>query len=178
MLTQKELKRKIEYNPETGEFFRKLKSGKKLINNRPNKEGYILIGVAGGGVPQQLAHRLAFLYMTGKIPKIVDHINRNTGDNRWCNLRDATPQQNSRNRKSNNKSGYLGVFWSKVAQKWQVQVTGSNEELVYGGLFEYLELDKAVEKANELRLQYHGSRAMVEVFDNTRPLPPIKGLNM
>ena len=48
MLTQKELKRKIEYNPETGEFFRKLKSGKKLINNRPNKDGYILLGVAGG----------------------------------------------------------------------------------------------------------------------------------
>ena len=69
MLTQKELKRKIEYNPETGEFFRKLKSGKKLINNRPNKDGYILIGVAGGGVPQQLAHRLAFLYMTEKYQK-------------------------------------------------------------------------------------------------------------
>ena len=57
------------------------------------------------------AHRLAFLYMTGSCPLLVDHINGDTGDNRWCNLRSTTLAGNQHNRRlnGNSTSGYKGV---------------------------------------------------------------------
>ena len=59
------------------------------------------------------AHRLAFLYMTGRFPKVdVDHEDTIKHHNWWSNLREATRSQNMQNqRKSqlNNKLGLLGV---------------------------------------------------------------------
>ena len=42
----------------------------------------------------------------------IDHINGVPDDNRWCNLREATHQQNGCNRKrnENTKSGFRGVY--------------------------------------------------------------------
>lgn len=41
------------------------------------------------------ANRAAFLYMKGKHPEnVIDHINEDCTDNRWCNLRDITQSQN------------------------------------------------------------------------------------
>ncbi len=50
----------------------------------------------------------------------VDHINRNTLDNRRENLRVVTRSINATNRvMSNNKSGVRGVVWDKSKGKWQ-----------------------------------------------------------
>lgn len=43
------------------------------------------------------AHRIAFVLTTGRVPKLIDHINHNGEDNRWCNLREVTQSQNSAN---------------------------------------------------------------------------------
>lgn len=54
-------------------------------------------------------HRLVWLYMTGEWPSQIDHINRDRGDNRFCNLRLATYSQNMANRGAHNKYGFKGV---------------------------------------------------------------------
>ena len=124
MITQKYLKSRLSYCPTTG-YFTSLGSkttpqyaGKRIgtLNNR----GYISVYL---GTSYQ-AHRLAFLYMTGEMPEYVDHINRDTTDNRWENLRPATISQNNSNTNQykNNTSGYRGVSWNSRSKKWQAQI--------------------------------------------------------
>lgn len=52
----------------------------------------------------------------------IDHANRDTGNHRPNNLRDATPGQNGSNRKvgCNNTSGFKGVTWRKNRERWAV----------------------------------------------------------
>jgi len=54
----------------------------------------------------------------------VDHINRNTLDNRKSNIRMALHYENLRNRskQKNNTSGYKGVSWHKQLRRWSVRI--------------------------------------------------------
>lgn len=91
MITQEQLKEYFEYAPDTGVFTRR----KLMRMDNKNKVGDIAGTKDSYGYVQMrvmnklcLAHRLAFLYMTGEWPtQEVDHINRRRDDNRWENLR-------------------------------------------------------------------------------------------
>lgn len=125
MLTQNELKRLLEYDPESGIFTRRVSRGGMKAGSvagclRPY--GYTSIRV--GGKDYQ-SHRLAFLYMEGYMPENeIDHINRDPGDNRWSNLREVSRQCNIRNASvhSANKSRVKGVCWDRSRNKWMAQV--------------------------------------------------------
>jgi hypothetical protein len=70
---------------------------------------------------QQYLHRFLF----GEEISQIDHINGRTLDNRRNgNLRLATSPQNCWNRQkpSNNKSGYKGVYWDKRGGCWIAQI--------------------------------------------------------
>jgi hypothetical protein len=67
---------------------------------------------------------LSRFLLNAQIGQYVDHINKNTLDNRIENLRFVTNQQNGFNRKvgKNNTSGIMGVEWSKQKNKWQAKI--------------------------------------------------------
>jgi hypothetical protein len=146
-ITQEELKKVLTYNFKTGEFFR----NGKLVGFKRNT-GYICIKINNRGYQ---AHRLAWLYVHGKMPSnCIDHINNDKTDNRIENLREANASQNNHNsrlRKDNN-SGVKGVYWSKQHNKWRVQI-GVNGKNKYFGLHDDLELAELV--AQEARNEYH-----------------------
>ena len=103
MLTQEALKQALTYNPTTGEF---TKNGYSKCGTVSSK-GYISIYVLG---ERHYAHRLAWLYMTGKWPTDeIDHKNRKRKDNRWVNLREVTRVQNNHNKSGQAwKISYIG----------------------------------------------------------------------
>lgn len=175
MITQDELKRVLEYNPDTGIFTNKVSRGNRKagsVAGSKTSRGYIQLSVKNR---REYAHRLAFLYMEGYIPEVVDHIDRDTSNNRWKNLRDATYQDNSRNKKASSLSGYLGITWDTHAQKWKVRVTNDQGVQIQGGLFPYEELEAAITKANNMRAELHGKYAVLELFSGT--IPPLGELN-
>lgn len=125
MITQSELKSVLQYEPRTGLWtWRVSHRGQKKAGDfagTPTHNGYTAIKIA-----QKVysAHRLAFLYMTGAIPGIVDHVNGVRSDNKWGNLRGCTQAQNCANaaKRARNTSGYKGVTFDKRCQKWTAQI--------------------------------------------------------
>jgi hypothetical protein len=86
----------LAYDPETGDFlWRKSRSRVARAGDIAGSEdgqGYVVIMV---NQRHYQAHRLAFLFMTGKWPVgVIDHINTIRNDNRWCNLRELSRLEN------------------------------------------------------------------------------------
>lgn len=113
MLTQAELKLIFEYDPETGLWKRKppvhFNAYSDWWEGTVGTRGYRLLKIKG---KYEKAHRLAFLYMTGEWPKnIVDHLDRNTSNNKWNNLRDVSQTENQYNAKDRREPGLRGVIY-------------------------------------------------------------------
>ena len=125
MITHDELKRRLHYEPKTGLFTRLINKGpgKKgaIAGHQTHPKGYVQISVASR---QYYAHRLAWFYVTGNWPKLIDHINGITSDNRFSNLRECSMSENMQNLKSVgsriNKSGHIGVF--QIDGKWHSSI--------------------------------------------------------
>ena len=126
----------LSYDPITGSFIWKnpIRAALKgRIAGCINGFGYRVIRVEGKDF---YAHRLAWLYVTGKWPKtILDHIDGNPDNNAFVNLREATKAANGANRgkQANNTTGFKGV--RKHFRKWVAQITidGVN---TYLGIFD------------------------------------------
>lgn len=133
MITQEELKELLHYDPNTGLFtWKVVRSNRYKVGNVAgfSRSGYVDIGINNRGYR---AHRLAFLYMTGLIPKEVDHINRIRHDNRWENLRGCTSRENSENTSCNNE--FIGVRWHRDSCQWVAYATKVNGRQKYLGAF-------------------------------------------
>jgi hypothetical protein len=91
----------------------------------------------------------------------VDHIDSNGLNNKRQNLRYATPQQNSFNRRNaiNNTSGFKGVCWNKDCKKWQAGIR-INGKRTYLGLFDTAEL--AHDAYCKQAIAHHGKFARTE----------------
>lgn len=148
MITQARLKELYTYNPETGIFQRAKSIKGSKIDAKVGTltfKGYIAIRADN---KMYLAHRLAFLYMTGEWPKEhVDHKNEIKTDNSWTNLRDATRSENFRNTgaRKNNKLGVKGVV-----------KTPKGHYAVMFSLGTYNTLEEAKAAYAKMAILYHG----------------------
>jgi hypothetical protein len=81
-----------------------------------------------------LIHRLIYLMFYGELPELVDHIDRDSTNNRIENLRKADKKINSINRglQANNKSGHKGVSWNRNSSKWEIYITVNNKRIALG----------------------------------------------
>lgn len=96
----------------------------------------------------------------------VDHVNRNTLDNRRCNLRIVTASQNQMNRpvQKNNYSGIKGVFRKRTVVRGREYVYWAayihkDKTSMYLGLFKTKEL--AGDAYNEAAKRLHGEFACI-----------------
>lgn len=108
----------LDYDPETGLFRYKLprqrwfasyRSWRSWIGKNAGKPAFTMRLVDKSGAVRlwgcvageyHAASRVAFLWMTGRWPREVDHIDGDTTDNRWHMMRDVkTHSVNMRNRR-------------------------------------------------------------------------------
>lgn len=126
-ITADRLRHALHYDPETGVFTRRVDA-----HNGRWKAGevagsymgtYLAVWIDG---KNHLAHRLAWLYMTGaRPPEAIDHRDMDHKNNRWRNLRAATKSTNGANRKkpSSNRSGFKGVSLCGSTGMWRADIS-------------------------------------------------------
>jgi hypothetical protein len=111
-----------------------------------------------GKVLRMRVHRVIFLMHHGYMPGVVDHINGDTLDNRIENLRAATHQQNSVNRKvsSRNKLGIKGVVFDNRLRQYVVYMKVNGRSKRIGG---YKTPEAAAEAYEAMAEKIHGEFA-------------------
>jgi len=119
-----------------------------------NKDGYVHISILN---KIYKAHRVIWFMFHGEWPKVIDHENGDKLDNRIENLRNVTQRENSQNNKlqSNNTSGFPGVGYSKLHNKWTVRISHEAMNRKFLGLFDTKEEAIEVRMAAEKEFGYH-----------------------
>jgi len=158
-LSQEELKQLFHYDPQTGHFTRLISRSNAVrvgeIAGCPTAKGYLRIMINNCSY---FCHRLAYFYVHGTMPDLIDHIDGNVQNNKILNLREASPSQNLANRgpTKRNSSGFKGVSWSSQKGKWKAQIN-INKTNTFLGLFESPE--EAHKKYCEAAKRHYGEYA-------------------
>lgn len=183
-ITQNRLHNLVNYESDTGSFFWKKRNAEDFISCSINVEsrakawntrysgkkcgykyqGYTYMKLDGRCY---LAHRLAWLYVYGYIPKdCMDHINHERDDNRICNLRIVSRGENSKNKSlnKNNISGFNGVTRRKDCNRWEANIRSEGKR-IYLGSFE--NKSDAIQARTNANIKYgfhdnHGSKKVLE----------------
>ena len=143
-MTQEYLHKIMIYDPETGGFFWKVdraanaKAGSAVFQSK--SDGYRCITISN---KTYRAHRLAWLYVYGTWPKVIDHINGDREDNRICNIRDTTARGNARNKKRHRDGKLVGTSYVKHINKWGAQVLIKHKVHIIGYFRTELEAHEA-----------------------------------
>ena len=143
IVTQNLVRELLNYDPETGIFTWRYRDRKYCVSDKSQKvfnanfagkiaggfsdDGYINIKILGRLF---LAHRLAYLYMTGNFPATeIDHKDRNRSNNAFENLRAVSREvnlQNTFNPLPSNKLQIRGVRQVR-GKKFVARIRANNE---------------------------------------------------
>lgn len=164
--SQRRLRELFSYDPNTGELlWRSLppRSKRCLLGQqvgRKNYRGYWRCKIDGVCYP---VHRVIWKMVTGSDPvNLIDHRNCNPSDNRWTNLREATPAQNGWNmrRQKRKANGVVkGVRFVKADRAWKAYI-GIDGQQIYLGQFK--DYERAVAVRNEAAAKTYGQFARIE----------------
>lgn len=163
-ISVRELRCRLDYNPETGVFIWLTNRNSTLIGmpagclHKPT--GYWFLSI---GDFKYKGHIAAWAHYYGYWPNFdIDHKDLYKVNNAIKNLRPSDKSNNGANRppQKNNTSGYKGVFWHEVARKWMVQIRVRNQ-LIYGGLFE--NVVDAAKAYDQIALQNFGFHARLNL---------------
>lgn len=134
-ITQEQLKSILRYEPDTGDFYwlvdrsKAVKAGMRAGCRKVNGRAYITIKKVS-----YLAYRLAWLYVTGALPKeSIDHIDGDTANDRFSNLRDVSMRVNNENQRgaaSHSTSGLLGASPSR--KRWRAVIRARRKNYCLG----------------------------------------------
>lgn len=130
-LTAERLRELFHYDPETGFFFRlkAVSCARSGLVDTVLKRGYLTISV---DAVKYVAHRLAWLYVTGRWPEQqIDHIDGCKTNNRFANLRDVSISINAQNRRRPiGGNAMLGAH--KTGARWTSSITVNNKNIRIG----------------------------------------------
>ena len=144
-----QIRSQLSYDPETG-ILTRLSTGKPT--GSLDQTGHLKVWLLG---KSYVASRIAWKLYHGTEPEYVDHIDRDTTNNRISNLRSVSHQVNCTNRKrrSDNTIGLSGINWFPKRHKWQavIGVQGKRTSL---GYYKTLLDAAAARKSAEKRLGY------------------------
>jgi len=170
------LRERLRYEPDTGELrwaeavpresfiderAWKIWHGKfagRPVSKRSN--GYVVVSVSVNLITYELrGHRVVWALMTGAWPqRQIDHRNGVRDDNRWSNLREATPQQNVWNRgpTSRSKTGVAGVYQPMGSSGFIAQIAAHGLTRHLGS---FATLDAAAAARKRAEEQFYGEFA-------------------
>jgi hypothetical protein len=121
------IKRGFTYDSETGQIINK---HKKQIKS--NVKGYIIIQMRVAEKNFNLyAHQFAWYWVNKECIEEIDHINGIRDDNRICNLKSVTRQQNQWNRKT--AKGYCKKIYKDSI--YYISQIKFNKKIIYLGCF-------------------------------------------
>lgn len=160
----------LHYKPDTGKLFWKERGPEWFANEAhgrtwnsrfagreaftaDNGKGYRVGSILG---EEHRAHRIIWKLVTGVDPDEIDHIDRDTSNNRWPNLRSVSHAENCRNmpRLSNSSSGHTGVHWDQRKMVW-ISHVGLKGRHKFLGYFDSLQAAVEARKVAEASLGFH-----------------------
>jgi len=139
----------LKYSPQTGLFYKsRIRKNKDTIigTHKPilqKNRIYQRLNYKSNGKTKEISlHRLAFIMMNKKLPNgnygyctCIDHINGNTHDNRWRNLRIISKRGNDLNKRCHREGKLSGCRKATKGGKWEARIV-INSKLIHIGTFE------------------------------------------
>lgn len=169
-MNQQKLKELIVYDPISGQMIWKAREGNAAFNAQyggkvigtamtQSHTTYLVAGITiDGKMTKHLCHRLAWLYVYGYMPELIDHIDGNGLNNALSNLREATARQNAANvRKVKGKTLPKGIRRMKSG-KYIAQLRTGEKRISKT----FIEMPEAIDWRNAMYDKYNGDFSRYE----------------